>query len=72
MKASVLARKVGVSVKHIWSILNGKSNPSPELAKKLEQVTGISRLCWLYPEEFPNPYIKSKKGCEEQNDNNAK
>jgi plasmid maintenance system antidote protein VapI len=53
-----LARQVGVSVKHIWCILNCKSRPSPNLAKKLEQVTGISRLCWLYPEEYPNPYVR--------------
>lgn len=58
MRLNELAHKVNVSVKHIWSILNNKSRPSPELAKELERVTGVTRLAWLYPDEFHNPYIK--------------
>ncbi len=42
----------------IAKILNGEKRPSPELAKELERVTGVTRLAWLYPDEFHNPYIK--------------
>ena len=29
---------------------------SKKLAKKLETITGIKRLMWLYPDEFGNPW----------------
>jgi hypothetical protein len=29
---------------------------SKRLAKKLENLTGIQRLRWLYPDEFGNPW----------------
>jgi transcriptional regulator with XRE-family HTH domain len=59
-----------VSYDAIAKILRGDRRPSPELAKALEKATGIPRLCWLYPEEFPNPYLKntsSKKNKRGQN-----
>jgi len=49
----------------IAKILRGDRRPSPELAKKLEQVTGVSRLAWLYPDEFYNPYIKPKSNKQQ-------
>ena len=29
---------------------------SKKLAKKLESITGIKRLMWLYPDEFGDPW----------------
>jgi len=58
MRQSEIAIKVNVTRQTIHNIFKGRRRPSPELAKKLEQVTGVPRLCWLYPDEFPNPYIK--------------
>lgn len=36
-------------------ILLGKRRPSPQTALYLEKTTLISRLAWLYPEEYFNP-----------------
>ena len=29
---------------------------SRKLAKKLEAITGVKRLMWLYPDEYGNPW----------------
>lgn len=58
MKIKQLAQKTGTSFKHVWAICRGKARASTKLAKALENVTGISRLAWLYPEEFHNPLIE--------------
>lgn len=44
---SDLAERLGVSCKHINRILSGKAPISPELALKLENITGIPRKAWL-------------------------
>ncbi len=59
-----IAQSVGVTSSQIGYVLRGKSRPSPELAARLEQVTGISRLAWLYPDEYPNPLINQKRSHE--------
>jgi len=62
----------------IAKIMRGERRPSPELARILEQATGIFRLCWLYPDEFPHPYLKftpSRRrhtGREKQNSKDLK
>jgi len=58
MRQVEIARKAGITPRHINDIVRGRKTPSPKLAKKLEQITGISRIAWLYPEEFSNPYIR--------------
>jgi len=47
-----IAEKVGISPTHISDIIHGRKRPSPDLALKLEKVTGVSRLAWLYPDEY--------------------
>ena len=47
-----IAMIVGVAQSHISGILNKKKKPSADVASKLELATGISRLHWLYPDEF--------------------
>lgn len=49
------AGRCGISVKHLWAILNGKSRPSYELSETLEEKFKINRLAWLDPQEFFNP-----------------
>lgn len=49
------AGRCGISLKHLWAILNGKSRPSYELSEILEEELKVSRLAWLDPQEFLNP-----------------
>ena len=58
-----IAKLVSVSKQTIHNIIKGRRRPSSSLAKKLEQVTGVSRLAWLYPDEFENPYYQQKENC---------
>jgi transcriptional regulator with XRE-family HTH domain len=36
-----LAKKLGVSISYVSMLKRGERRPSPELAKKIERVTGI-------------------------------
>ena len=54
-----IAELVGVTQPMISDILSGKKRPSPATAKALEQATGVGRLSWLYPDEYPNPLLKA-------------
>jgi transcriptional regulator with XRE-family HTH domain len=56
-----IANKTGSAVSTISEIFSGKKRPSPQLAKKLEAATGIGRFHWLYPAEYPNPFILGGK-----------
>ena len=51
-----LAKKVGVHIDTLFKIKRGASSPSADLAKRLEDETGIDRNKWLYPGEFGNPW----------------
>jgi hypothetical protein len=67
--AIVLRLKKRISQRHLDYILARKRRPSADLAKDLEQVTGIERRCWIWPDEFPNPYMGSSSesvtdGCK--------
>jgi transcriptional regulator with XRE-family HTH domain len=57
LKIKEVARRLDVDPSHICRIFSNKSRPGPELARKLEEVTGVKRLAWLYPDEYPNPFI---------------
>ncbi len=46
-----LAKRVGVSQSYISDILRGRT-PSCRVAERLESVTGIHRLHWLYPKQY--------------------
>jgi hypothetical protein len=49
-----------ISRRYLDYILSRKRRPSPDLAKDLEQATGIDRRSWLWPDEFPNPYLVNR------------
>jgi transcriptional regulator with XRE-family HTH domain len=52
-----IAQQTGLSPQFICDIKKGRRRPSAANAAKLETVTGINRLAWLYPDEYVNPYI---------------
>ena len=54
-KIDDLANKLKV---HPDTLYKAKRNGSmsKRLAKKLEAITGIKRLMWLYPDEFGDPW----------------
>ena len=47
MTSADLARRLGVTTKHVSEFRNGKTGMSPKLARSLELVTGISAATWL-------------------------
>jgi len=48
-KPSHLAQELGVKPSTITRILKGERRPSPDLAKKISDVTGVSVTDLLYP-----------------------
>lgn len=53
-----IADMAGCHIDTIFRIKRGSNRPSPELAKKLEDIVGVDRRCWLWPEDFGNPWDK--------------
>lgn len=47
----------GCSQTYIHYVFNGDRIPSTKMAKRLEQITGVCREAWLWPERHYNPYI---------------
>ncbi|MCB2188629.1 MAG: helix-turn-helix transcriptional regulator [Deltaproteobacteria bacterium] len=69
MNYSVLARAIGVTPQHISAIFRGTARPSSRVAKKLEDVTGIPAVTWLYA---PLPEIVSAfDDCQAPNNTTA-
>lgn len=58
MNRTELAKKINTSLRHVDYILRGERRPSPDIAKQLEEETGVDRRAWLWPDEFENPHIK--------------
>lgn len=48
MRQNVIAKDVGITATHLNAILNGRSNPSPDLAVRLERATGVAREIWIF------------------------
>lgn len=46
-----LAEQLGVSTRFVYMLRNGERRPSPDLAKKISKITGISFQRLLLPEE---------------------
>lgn len=60
-----LSERAGVHIDTLFKIKRNVTRPSPKLAKRLEEITGINRDKWLYPDEFGNPW--EELGIEQQN-----
>jgi plasmid maintenance system antidote protein VapI len=58
MNRASLAAQLEITRQHLDYIFAGKRRPSPELAEKLEKLTGVPRLSWLYSDQYPNPLLK--------------
>ena len=56
-----IAKRVKCKGGTLCDILRGRRRPSPGLAKRLEEVTGIARHAWLWPDEYKNPYLRDRK-----------
>lgn len=52
-----IAARAGCTYQMFWYITKGLKRPSPQLAKRLEEATGISREAWLWPREYKNPMV---------------
>ena len=61
-----LAKKLGVSRQYIQGIFSGKVPVGARMAKRLEEATCVNRLAWMYPEEFPNPFLPGIETKESQ------
>lgn len=52
-----IAEKLSVNPSTVFRWRRQIRGISPDMAVALEKATGINRLAWLYPKEYPNPYI---------------
>lgn len=66
MKLNVLSQKMNRHQSTISRWLSGTRSISAKDAVKLEQITGIDRRAWLWPDEFPNPMLKNGTTTHEQ------
>jgi len=57
----IIKQGTGKTSTYIKMLLNRKRRASANLAVKLENITGIDRRAWIWPDEFPNPLINSKE-----------
>ena len=53
-----LAKLVGISQAYVSDILRGRA-PSHRVAERLENVTGVHRLHWLYPHQYDESGIRT-------------
>lgn len=54
-----LAKKMKVNQSTAFRWLKRIRTPSAADAERLEQVTGIDRRAWLWPDEYPNPMMEA-------------
>src|SRR5438445_13596747 len=52
MTQTQLAKRLGVSLKHVNQVINGAASISAELALGLEKVAGVSAAFWLNRESL--------------------
>ncbi len=64
-KQKEIASEAGISDSFYSGILSRDRRASPEVAARLERVTGIDRRSWLWPDEFHNPLLHKKSEPEE-------
>jgi len=48
MKQRELAKILGKKNQYVNALVNGRRRPSPELAERMELVTGVSRTVWIW------------------------
>lgn len=55
-----LARRIGITPRHMNDIIRQRKRPSRTLSRKLEAETGICAEAWLFPDKHPNPLLKGR------------
>lgn len=58
---ALLGQAVGRTADNMRKIRRAAHGTSKGIAKALEGATGISRLNWLYPEDYTNPWEEIKR-----------
>lgn len=53
-----IARRIGITPKHLSDIFCRRAAPSRRVAELLEQELGVEAAAWLWPDKHDNPYIK--------------
>lgn len=66
MKISELAKIADVHVDTLFKIKRGVSRPSLKLSEALEEITGISRIKWLFPDKYGDPWAELENSSVEQ------
>lgn len=56
-----LARRIGITPKHLSDVMCGREVPSRKLAEILERELGVKAEAWIWPNRHGNPYIKGTK-----------
>lgn len=64
MSPREIAKRSRFSTRYIQLLMAGKRRPSADAAKRLAKCTGVDRLGWLYPDEYPNPYVSERAADE--------
>ena len=64
LTAREIAEKTKFTRAYVDYVLNGERTPSPAAAIKFEEATGVTRLAWMYPGEYVNPYMRQKASNE--------
>lgn len=59
MNRAEIAKTAEISLRHFDYILRRERRASPDVAKRLEKTLGIDRRAWVWPDEFPNPFLKN-------------
>ena len=58
LSAKAFAARYGKTADWTYKVEKGITPISPKIASDLEKISGVNRLCWLYPGEFLNPYAE--------------
>jgi transcriptional regulator with XRE-family HTH domain len=53
-----IAKRLKCNPSTAFRWLNKTRRPSPQMAMRLEKLTGVVVNAWLFPDEYFNPYIK--------------
>jgi helix-turn-helix protein len=65
MKITELAKAADVHVDTLFKIKRGVSKPSLKLSEILEEITGISRIRWLFPDKYGDPWTELEQSTIE-------
>lgn len=63
---ATIAKKAGITERHLYYLLEGRRHASPGIAANLERITGLPRELWVFPERAPERRAAWKKFKEAQ------